>query len=222
MYFLPPTPLVPNSPYPLLHYQEFLAANTDSESIATQFYDILSSNKWQAQWIFRYGQTQRSHYHSQAHECMVVLSGSAIIRFGVADTVEDMDENTYGSGKEGGSIELRVNTGDVLIIPVGVAHKTFSAELAAMFQRLSPGDGHSVPSDFREQLHSIELTGFIMMGSYPVAGGAWDFAVGGEGAAAYASVWSIPPPELDPMLGTSEEGLCSLWDLKGPRVRSNL
>jgi uncharacterized protein YjlB len=213
-YFLSPTKLIPNSPYPLLHYRGFLSA--DATSIGTQFYDLLSSNGWQAQWIFRYGETQKSHYHSQAHECMVVLTGQATIRFGVADTSDDMQENTHGDAKEEGGIELEAHAGDVFIIPAGVAHKTFDTKPAAPFKRLSPGDGHGVPADFRDQLDgTIELSGFTMMGSYPADGGPWDFAVGGEGAAVYADVWSIPPPKMDPMLGNSKQGLRTLWSQRG-------
>ena len=213
-YLLRPTALIPNSPYPLLHYRGCISA--DSASIATKFYDRLSDNGWQAQWIFRYAQTQQSHYHSAAHECMVVLTGSATIRFGVADTADDMSENTYGDGKEDGGVELYAQAGDVFIIPAGVAHKTFDPTADALtdpeFKLLTPGDGHSLPADIRSKLDGIELKGFTMMGSYPENGGTWDFAVGGEGAAAYAKVWAIPAPELDPMLGKSKEGLCTLWN----------
>lgn len=208
-YHLKPTALIPNSRYPLLHYRGFLSA--DAKSIANQFYDLLSSNGWEAQWIFRYGQTQRSHYHSFAHECMVILTGTATIRFGVGDTVEDMHENTYGSGREEGGIELEAKAGDVFIIPVGVAHKTFNALPATEFALLTPGDGHGLPPNAKETLDAIELTGFTMLGAYPEDGKKWDFAVGGEGAAAYADVWAVGPPKSDPILGKSEEGLCGLW-----------
>lgn len=219
-YFLPPTVLIPNSPYPLLHYRGLVS--TESGSIATQFYDKLSGNGWQPQWIFRYGKTQRSHYHSRAHECMVVLTGEATIRFGVADTVDDMNENTYGSGKEDGGIELKAQAGDVFIIPAGVAHKTFDSKPAAPFTLLTPGGGHGLPPDIRAKLDDIELSGFTMMGSYPEDGGPWDFAVGGEGAATYAKIWSIPPPYSDPMLGKSEEGLCGLWTQPAPRLPAKI
>lgn len=209
-YNLRPTVLIPNSRYPLIHYRGILAPS--SRSIATRFYDLLSKNQWQPQWIFHYGETQRSHYHSFAHECMVVLTGRATIRFGVGDTVEDMIENTYETGKEEGGIELEAQAGDVFIIPAGVAHKTFAPQQDAGFTLLTPGDGHGLPSDIRNNLDGIELSGFTMMGSYPAEGGGWNFAVGGEGAAAYADVWAIPPPKLDPILGDSEEGLRALWE----------
>ncbi|KAJ9148271.1 Cupin 1 [Pleurostoma richardsiae] len=210
-YVLPPTALIPNSPYPLLRYRRHLSPD-DPRSVATQFYDLLSSNGWQAQWIFRYGSTQKSHYHSLAHECMVVLTGKATVRFGVADTAEDLDESTWGGGKEDGGIELEAQAGDVFIIPAGVAHKTFDAQPTASFKLLTPGDGHDLPPDVRSKLDSIELSGFTMMGAYPRDGGPWDFAVGGEGATVYASAWALPRPNWDPVLGESEEGLCTLWD----------
>lgn len=208
-YLLLPTKLIPNSPYPLLHYRGLLPA--DSKSTAAQFYNLLSANGWDAQWIFRYGPTQRSHYHSLAHECMVVLTGTATIRFGAADTIEDMDENTWGDGKEDGGVELEAQAGDVFVIPAGVAHKTYNTGPNSTFKLLTPGDGHSLPADVRSVLDSIELSGFTMMGSYPKDGGAWDFAVGGEGAESFASVHAVPPPKKDPMLGSSADGLCTLW-----------
>ena len=209
-YFLSPTELIPNSTYPLLHYRGYLSP--DSQSIATQFYDLLSVNAWDAQWIFRYGSTQKSHYHSLAHECMVVLSGKAMIRFGVADTVEDMDKNTWGNGHEAGGVELEAKPGDVFVIPAGVAHKTYDTEPSASFKLLTPGDGHGLPDDIRARLDSIELSGFTMMGSYPKDGGGWDFAVGGEGAEVYDRPPTVLPPRMDPVMGTSEDGLCALWN----------
>lgn len=208
-YYLPPTPLIPNSPYPLLHYPAFLSAGSDS--IATKFYDLLSTNGWQAQWIFRYGQTQRSHYHSTVHECMVVLTGSATLRFGVADTTDDMHENTYSKGREEGGVEVQAQAGDVFIIPAGVAHKTFDAKPAAEFKLLTPGDGHGLAGDAREKLEEVELEGFTMLGAYPKDGGKWDFAEGGEGSEMYARPSTVLPPALDPVLGASRSGLCTLW-----------
>lgn len=208
-YLLAPTALIPNSPYPLIHYRGIISP--DSDSIANKFYDLLGKNGWKPHWIFRYGQTQKSHYHSAAHECMVVLTGHATIRFGVADTTEDMNENTYGRGREEGGVELEAQAGDVFVIPAGVAHKTYNAKPDAEFRLLTPGGGHGLPDDAKSTLDGIELSGFTMMGSYPKDGGDWDFAVGGEGAATYAKVWAVPPPKLDPVLGSSAEGLCKLW-----------
>jgi uncharacterized protein YjlB len=223
-YHLAPTALIPNSPYPLVHYQELLPRSTPANDMATGFYDLLAANQWSPQWIFRYGRTQRSHYHSLTHECMIVLTGEATVRFGVADTdPDDMEANTFGGAAEPGGLELRASPGDVFVIPVGVAHKTFAAEPAAGFELLTPGDGHDFPppAEARALLRDLPLDGFTMMGAYPSDSQGWDSAVGGEGAAVYAKVWSTPPPNLDPVLGNSPQGITKTWkDI--PRLDSKL
>lgn len=209
-YFLPPTTLVPNSPLPLLHY---VGALPLEGNIKTRFHDTLSENKWQVQWLVRYGPTQPAHYHSAIHECMAVLSGEATIRFGVADTTEDPEENTHGGGAEAGGVELTAMAGDVFLIPAGVCHKTYNPSPNPGFKRLTTGDGHSVEAEnVRQFLSEIELSGFTMMGCYPDGHGTWDFATGGEGN--YEQVWKVPIPEFDPILGTSAEGILTTWDSK--------
>ncbi len=143
---------------------------------------------------------------------MVVLTGTATIRFGVADTDPDLEKSTFGSGREEGGIEVAAGPGDVFILPAGTAHKTFNTNPLTEFKLLTPGDGHSVAAeDVRDALANIELSGFTMIGAYPKGGGEWDFAKGGENAGGYEQVWSVPKPERDPVLGESEEGLCGRW-----------
>jgi uncharacterized protein YjlB len=207
-YQLPPTALVPNSPQPLVHYPGLLS---EDDIVAEKVHDLFSRNGWQTQWIFRYGPTQISHYHSTAHECMVVLTGTAKIRFGVADTVGDLDESTHGDGKEEGGVELEAHPGDVFVIPAGVAHKTFNASDGSTFKLLTPGDGHHLRAeDVRRIITETELSGFTMIGAYP-PGSMWDFAKGGENVGAFETVWAVPKPEKDPVLGQAPEGLCGLW-----------
>ncbi|KIW69462.1 hypothetical protein PV04_05338 [Phialophora macrospora] len=216
-YRLAPTSLVPNSPQPLLHYPGLLASNSATicdDSIAIKAHDLFSTNGWETQWIFRYGPTQSSHYHSGVHECMAVLTGTAKIRFGVADTADDMEENTHGRGREEGGIEVEARVGDVFILPAGTAHKTFDTSPVTEFKLLTPGDGHHIltkGSDVRETLANVRLDGFTMVGAYPKGGGVWDFAKGGENEGQYEKVWSVPKPENDPVLGKAEEGLCGQW-----------
>jgi len=209
-YYLPPTALIPNSPRALIHYPGILSG--ESECVPAKIYDLFLKNGWETQWIFRYGSTQDSHYHSGVHECMAVLSGSATIRFGVADTVPDLEESTHGKGKEDGGIELQAQAGDVFVLPAGTAHKTFDTSPSAEFKLLTPGDGHKVAAeDVRGALDTIQLSGFTMIGAYPRGGGFWDFAKGGESAGEYQKVWDVPKPENDPVLGKAEDGLCGLW-----------
>lgn len=185
-YHLPPTQLIPNSPQPLLHYPNLL--KDPATFTAASIHDTFAANGWRTQWIFRYGSTQRSHYHSSAHECMAVLSGSATIRFGVADTLDDMDANTHGDAREAGGIELEANAGDVFILPAGTAHKTFDTQPKAEFALLTPGDAHRIGESepvVREALENTKLDGFTMIGAYPVGGGEWDFAKGGESEGQY-------------------------------------
>ncbi|KAK4622055.1 hypothetical protein CLAFUW4_07292 [Fulvia fulva] len=211
-YHLKPTSLIPNSPYPLLHYKGLMSSHIPSNSgKLSSIHNLYTSNSWVTHWIFRYGPTQLSHYHSHAHECMTVLSGTATIRFGVADTSEDMDENTYKGQWEEGGIEVTAHAGDVFIIPVGVAHKTYNpSPTSPEVKLLTPGTGKGVEAaDPAKALDAIELEGFTMMGCYP-EGQTWDFAVGME-PREFKEVWSVPKPRRDPVLGDGEEGLVGLW-----------
>jgi uncharacterized protein YjlB len=171
---------------------------------------MFSRNGWQVQWIFRYGPTQQSHYHSEAHECMAVLTGEATIRFGVADTSDDLDESTHGSGKEPGGIEIHAKAGDVFVLPAGTAHKTFDTT-PATFTLLTPGDGHGVDAvDPREALREIKLDGFTMLGAYP-EGSRWDSALRAVHEGEFKKCWLVPKPSHDPCLGDAVEGLVGLW-----------
>ncbi|KAJ4368492.1 hypothetical protein N0V86_009397 [Didymella sp. IMI 355093] len=221
-YALPPTKLIPNSPHVLIHYPGLLTSLIKDKSFSTsQIFDLFASNGWQSQWIARYGPNQNSHYHSGAHECMAVISGgSAKIRFGVADSKEDREQDlglgTAGKdmneeGREDGGVLLDAAVGDVFILPAGVAHKTHNP--------LPKTDGiefHQPPDKNDEEgskkfFESIPVVGeFMMMGAYP-KGGEWDFAVGGEHEGHFDDVWNVKVPERDPVLGMSAEGLTGLW-----------
>ena len=207
-YYLKATELIPNSHFPLLHYSNVLTGCDGSD--AGQAYNLFSDNKWLVHWIFRYGPTQRSHYHSRSHECMAVLTGNATIRFGVADTSPDLDENTHGSWWENGGIELQASAGDVFVIPAGVAHKTYDTT-PADFALLTPGSGHGIEAeDERKAISDIKLSGFTMLGAYP-EGSSWDFVEGTTEHSQWDRTWSVPKPPNDPVLGQASEGLCGLW-----------
>ena len=218
-YHLPPTDLIPNSPRPLLHYKNVLPRDpTTKKCSPADTWALFTSNSWSVHWIFRYSHTQVSHYHSQAHECMAVLSGTARIRFGVADTSPDMDANTDGPAHEAGGVELDAEAGDVFVIPAGVAHKTHHTRPAADLALLSPGRGHGIEAeDPKAALGEVQLDGFTMMGAY--CGGDWDFlAAGGE----FETVWAVPKPRLDPVWGSSPVGLRKTWVGSGAPARAKI
>lgn len=218
-YVIKPTALMPNSPHLLIHYPKLLLSKIEDPSFKpSDLYDLYESNGWESQWVARYGPTQASHYHSQAHEAMTVISGEgATIRFGVADTSDDEEEHTHGSGHEEGGVWVQASKGDVFILPAGVAHKTYDPSPDApdlIFHQCKDENGKVIrdPTKARRFFEDIRLQGdFMMMGSYPKEND-WDFKIGGEHRGREGEVWSVPKPARDPVLGTSSEGLCGLWE----------
>lgn len=209
-YHLKPTKLIPNSPQPLVHYRNLIPQ--EDERRPEVLHERFAKNGWNTQWIFRYGSTQPSHYHSDIHECMAVMTGTATIRFGVADTDPDMNKNTFGDATEAGGVEIHAKAGDAFLIPAGVSHKTHKTLPEAPFALLTPGEGRGIVSDDQHAaLAKIELDGFTMIGAYPKDCGSWDFNVGGEHEGDFGRVWQVSKPEKDPLLGDSDEGLVGLW-----------
>jgi uncharacterized protein YjlB len=225
-YLLPPTPRIPNSPYPLIHYPGLLLSTIKSPDFSTtHIFDLFRSHGWQSQWIARYGPDIQSHYHS-VNETMVVISGQgATIRFGVADAL-DWESGKLGFGERGqgeqGGVDIQAGLGDVFVIPAGVAHKTFNPkpdtrDLAFhQPEDIAQGNANLHLDEASEMRHraffdKVPVEGeFMMMGAYP-RGGVWDFAVGGEHEGREREVWGVDVPGEDPVLGGSIEGLRGLW-----------
>lgn len=211
-YYLPPTQLILNSLRPLLHYKGVLKGDACTP---VAVYELFDSNDWRAQWLVRYGPTQMSHYHSEIHECMVVLSGTATIRWGVADLTDDLEKSTWGGIHETGGVDITAQAGDVFVVPAGVSHKTHNTNPGGPLELLSPGKGRGIEvtnGNVKEALKKINLSGFIMMGAYPKNCGTWDFAIGEEDGEKFERSWRIPRPDKDPILGESDEGICSSWN----------
>ncbi|WP_404402901.1 cupin domain-containing protein [Pelagibacterium halotolerans] len=141
----------PNSRFPLIVYRKVLAEGAVSPEA---FEHLFGENGWPPQWrasVFTY-----HHYHSTAHEVLGVASGSARVTFG---------------GPKGETLALE--TGDVVIIPAGVAHK-------------------------REE----SSDDFLVVGAYP-PGQQWDMMRGEEGErpAADARIAEVATPITDPVSG---------------------
>ncbi|MEX2381950.1 MAG: cupin domain-containing protein [Opitutales bacterium] len=154
--------VIPNSRFPLVHYRQAvrIAAAPDPASI---FETLFSQNQWTGSW--RNGVYSYHHYHSKAHEVLGVYSGSAQIRFG---------------GESGRTV--KVQAGDAVVIPAGVAHKKLEAS-----------------SDF------------AVVGAYPTGQSA-EIREGKkeERPAADKELQEVPRPALDPLYGESGP-LLELW-----------
>jgi uncharacterized protein YjlB len=97
----------PNSKFPALLYKRVL--DIPALFPATHVSNIFQKNNWGNSWdagIFEY-----QHYHSTVHEVLGVYKGSTTILLG---------------GDDG--TEVKLEKGDVLIIPAGVAHKNLGNE----------------------------------------------------------------------------------------------
>ena len=98
---------IPNNPkLPLLIYQG--ALNLPEEDPASAIEHLLASNHWDGSW--RNGIYNYHHYHSTAHEVLVVYRGTATVQLG---------------GEKG--ITQIIRPGDALIIPAGVGHKNLGS-----------------------------------------------------------------------------------------------
>src|SRR5215210_4643668 len=92
---------IPNNPtLPLLVYLQVLAKPDLDPSRCKE---LLAENGWGGAWVD--GVFPYHHYHSNAHEVLCVIGGSASIAFG---------------GPEGETVEIEA--GDVVVIPAGVGH----------------------------------------------------------------------------------------------------
>jgi uncharacterized protein YjlB len=141
-----------NNSRPLAVYKK--AIIIDEKMGAETIEKVFHSNGWGGSW--RNGIYPFHHYHSTAHEVLGVYQGEARVQF----------------GGDKGPI-LPVESGDVVIIPAGVAHKNINSS-----------------QDFR------------VVGAYP-AGQTWDMNYGkpGERPSADKNIALVPDPETDPVYG---------------------
>ena len=150
-----------NRAHPLILYKK--AINFSEGEGAGIIEDIFRGNNWAGSW--RNGVYPFHHYHSTAHEVLGVYKGEARVQF----------------GGEKGPI-MAVASGDVVIIPAGVAHKNINSS-----------------------------NNFRVVGAYP-AGQSWDMNYGKEGErlSADRNIAGVPDPGTDPVYG-SESPMLDLW-----------
>ncbi|TLV04048.1 cupin domain-containing protein [Dyadobacter luticola] len=152
---------IPNSKYPLLVYKNVFAER--GVKGAGWLEALFAKNQWTNSW--RNGVFTYHHYHSISHEVLGVFAGNALLHMG---------------GENGEKI--RVEAGDILVIPAGVGHKKLE----------SSGD-------------------FGVVGAYP-DGRDYDILRGepGDRPKADQNIAKVPKPALDPFSGKSG-GLITLW-----------
>ena len=142
----------PNSQLPVLVYRR--VAPTDEVRLDDWFEAKLMSNNWLGIW--RNGILPYNHYHSTSHEVLCVYKGWADVLLG---------------GPNGKQVRLEV--GDMVVIPAGVAHNNKQAS-----------------------------ADFAVMGAYP-EGREWDLLTGksGERPMADERISQLPLPGQDPVYG---------------------
>lgn len=152
---------IPNSSYPLLLYHDVFALRGSKG--ADWLEEKFASHHWNNTW--RWGVYPFHHYHSNTHEVLGVFSGSALLHLG---------------GEKGEKV--KVEAGDIIIIPAGVGHKCIS--------------------------HSNDFT---VVGAYPNSMEP-DLNRGekGERPGTDKNIAAVPFPSTDPLLG-KEGGLMTIW-----------
>jgi len=152
----------PNSRLPVLIYKGALELPAQKNKSALIVQKIFLQNDWSNTW--RNGIYDFHHYHSITHECMGIACGSATVIFG---------------GPNGKRIKLK--TGDVLILPAGVAHKCSHA-----------------------------TKDFLCVGSYP-QGKEYDIKTGtaAEYKASITHIHKLAVPRHDPLAG--KEGFLKVY-----------
>jgi len=98
--------IIPNSKYPLLHYQKaFAEIGSNGASWLEQHF---AKYNWTNSW--RNGVYSFHHYHSTSHEVLGIYNGSALLFLG---------------GEKGQKVH--VEAGDIIVIPAGVGHKNLGS-----------------------------------------------------------------------------------------------
>ncbi|MCF7805922.1 MAG: hypothetical protein K9N46_15775 [Candidatus Marinimicrobia bacterium] len=150
-----------NAKLPTLIYKDPL--NSGGSVSARDFESLFDRNDWPSAW--RYGIYTFHHYHSTAHEVLGVFRGATQVQL----------------GGPSGIIE-RVEAGDVIVIPAGVAHKNRGSN-----------------------------SGFRCVGGY-ANGDSWDMKYGkpDERPMADENIANVNPPVSDPVHGDGGP-LMNLW-----------
>ncbi|KAH8655440.1 hypothetical protein BX600DRAFT_469651 [Xylariales sp. PMI_506] len=104
------TPFCPNNPLPVLVYRGVLPVHDEaSVSEALQRHGWVKKGCW--------GTITTRHFHPNTHECYGIFQGSSELVFGQG-----------GADDPEAGVKCRVQAGDVVVVPAGVAHASVSPE----------------------------------------------------------------------------------------------
>lgn len=153
--------IFPNSVLRALLYRH--ALTTAAGDLGSVVEERFAENDWTNSW--RNGVYSFAHYHSTTHEVLGVYRGDATLRLG---------------GEHGKKVQVR--SGDVIVIPAGVAHQNIGSS-----------------------------ADFSVVGAYP-DGREWDLLRGlpGERPKGDQNIAALPIPDNDPIYG-AEGPLRQIW-----------
>ncbi len=106
-YFLKDDGKFPNSQLPVLIYKKAIMLPWFFRGRKVK--KLFRAHHWTNNW--RNGIYTYQHYHSNTHEVMAVIRGATVLRLG---------------GEQG--ITVKIEKGDVILIPAGVAHRNMQKE----------------------------------------------------------------------------------------------
>lgn len=161
-FFFEDNGVIPNNKLPLLLYRNTFEKRGGEG--AAWLEEQFEKNNWLNAW--RNGVYSYHHYHSTSHEVLGVYCGNANLHLG---------------GELG--TKVKVEAGDIIIIPAGVGHKNLGSS-----------------RDFR------------VVGAYP-EGRSYDLKTGksGERPEADRNIAKLPIPSTDPLMG-KKGGLTDIWN----------
>lgn len=170
-YYLKGDGVFPNSELPVLLYKQ--ALNPPLFFPALQIKKLFQKHHWTNNW--RNGVYTYHHYHSNTHEVMAVIKGQTTLLLG---------------GDKGRKV--KIEKGDVLLIPAGVAHKNLGKEKDV-----------------------------ICIGGYP-KGKGYDMNYGKEEERPVADekIAKVKVPRYDPVTGESKP-LNEIWKREQPKSASS-
>lgn len=151
---------IPNSRYPLLLYRQVFTARNAAGAAWLESH--FAANNWTNSW--RNGVYPFHHYHSTSHEVLGIYAGSALLHLG---------------GEAGQRV--RVQAGDILVIPAGVGHKNLGGNALGVVGAYPDGRAWDV-----------------------------NRGLPGERPQTDKNIAALPVPANDPFAGKSS-GLISIW-----------